>query len=156
MKIMNHFSLILSLCFSCVVFAGTQSKVDIEEFTVRAPIPGTQNTSGYLVVDNYGNQKVTIKSVSSNVADKTEIHTHVMEGDMMKMRKLDQLAVPAKSKVTFEPGGHHIMFLGLTKDISKQQSIEVIFTLQDGRQLVSQAKVVSLMPKKEHSHHHHH
>ena len=67
----------------------------------------------YFTVTNNGDTDDVLLSVESPVAETVEIHTHIKEGDMMKMRKLEELVVPAQGELTLAPGGHHLMLMNL-------------------------------------------
>jgi periplasmic copper chaperone A len=75
------------------------------------PVPG-RPSAGYLVVDG-GGQPDRLVGASAPGA-RIEMHSMSMDGGIMKMAKLDGLAVPAGSKVSFAPGGNHLMIYGLT------------------------------------------
>lgn len=67
----------------------------------------------YFTVTNKSDTDDVLLSAESPVAEAVEMHTHVKEGDMMKMRKLQELVVPAQGKLTLAPGGHHLMLMNL-------------------------------------------
>ena len=52
-------------------------------------------------------------SVSAEVSNSVEIHEMKMEGDVMKMRQVDGIDLPASKTVELKPGGYHVMFIGL-------------------------------------------
>lgn len=78
------------------------------------PLPPVATTGvAYLKVTNKGDSEDVLLSADSPVAEKVEIHTHVKDGDMMKMRQLEELVIPAHGEQTLAPGGHHLMLMGL-------------------------------------------
>lgn len=80
------------------------------------PLPPVSTTGvAYLKVANKGGADDVLLSAESPVADTVEIHTHVKDGDMMKMRKLEELVIPAHGEQTLAPGGHHLMLMGLKR-----------------------------------------
>ena len=78
------------------------------------PLP-TVATVGvaYFTVTNKGAADDVLLSAESPIADKVEIHTHVKEGELMKMRQLDDLTIPAHGEQKLAPGGLHLMLMGL-------------------------------------------
>ncbi|MEM5709697.1 copper chaperone PCu(A)C, partial [Elizabethkingia meningoseptica] len=50
------------------------------------------------------------------------LHTHVRDGEVMRMRRVDAIEVPAKATTTLQPGGLHIMFLGLAEPLAAGRS----------------------------------
>ena len=79
--------------------------------------PVAPNGAAYFLIENSGEISDRIVSVHSPIADRTEIHTHEMDAGMMKMRQVHSVEVPAQSTVAFEPGGLHVMLLGLKKPL---------------------------------------
>ncbi|GHA20275.1 copper chaperone PCu(A)C [Oceanisphaera arctica] len=78
------------------------------------PLPPVATTGvAYLTVTNQGEAEDVLLSAESPVAEKVEIHTHIKDGDLMKMRQLDELVIPAGGEQTLAPGGHHLMLMGL-------------------------------------------
>ena len=79
------------------------------------PLPKVSvNGAAYLTVHNMGAGPDRLTGAVSEIAEKTEIHTHVNQDGLMKMIHLEQGAeLPAGEVVSFEPGGLHVMFLGL-------------------------------------------
>lgn len=78
------------------------------------PLPAVATTgAAYFTVTNKGEQDDVLLSATSPIADKVEIHTHVKDGDLMKMRQLDELVIPAHGAQKLAPGGLHLMLLGL-------------------------------------------
>lgn len=79
----------------------------------RATAPGAQAGGGFLKIENKG-EADRLVSASAGVSEVVELHTMSMEGDVMKMQKLDKgIELPAGKTVELKPGGLHIMFIGL-------------------------------------------
>lgn len=93
--------------------------------------PGVEHGSGtaaaWFVVTNSGSTDDRLVAASSDIAAASEIHEMTMTDGAMMMAPLeDGLAIPAGETVTLEPGGYHIMFIGLTRDLKAGES----FTLE--------------------------
>ena len=85
----------------------------------RATPGGADVGVGYITVVNKGDAPDRLIGGSTPVAENVEVHSMTMEGDMMKMRKLDGLEVPAGGSVTLKPGGYHLMLIGLKKPLEE-------------------------------------
>jgi copper(I)-binding protein len=93
----------------------------------RATLPNAPVGGGYLTIENRGKTADRLVSVSSDVAAETQIHEMAMEGDVMRMRQLpDGVEIPAGETVALEPGGVHIMFMGLKHPLVEGETIPVI------------------------------
>lgn len=90
--------------------------------------PGTmdRNTAAFMKITNNTDADDTLYAVSSNLAKVVEVHeTYKKENDMMGMRHIDQLVIPKNSVVELKPGSHHVMLIGLNKDLAKDESGEI-------------------------------
>ncbi|MDX1265744.1 MAG: copper chaperone PCu(A)C [Oceanisphaera sp.] len=78
------------------------------------PLPPVATTGvAYLTVTNKGDAEDVLLSAESPIAEKVEIHTHIKDGELMRMRQLNELVIPAGGEQTLAPGGHHLMLMGL-------------------------------------------
>lgn len=86
--------------------------------------PSTGKTgAAYFTLINHGTSDDTLLSVESDAAAKVQIHDMTMDGNIMRMRKLDELPLPAGQTVNVAPGGLHIMMIGLTRPLSQGDTI---------------------------------
>lgn len=67
----------------------------------------------YFVIKNSGTTADALVRVETDAAEKAQIHTMTMDGNVMRMRELDRLDIPAGESVAVAPGGIHIMLIGL-------------------------------------------
>jgi periplasmic copper chaperone A len=69
-------------------------------------------------------------AVSSPVAKRAELHTMSMSGMVMKMRPIADIDIPAGQAVTLQPGGMHIMLVGLAKPLQTGQTFPLTLTFE--------------------------
>jgi hypothetical protein len=69
--------------------------------------------AGYMTITNAGTEADRLISASSPLADRVGLHTHAMEGGVMRMRPTEAIEVPAKGEAALAPGGAHLMIFGL-------------------------------------------
>lgn len=88
---------------------------------VRAMPPGAKVTGGFMTLQNDGKANDVLLSVSSPSADVVEIHQTREQDGMMQMQKIDKLPIEAGEVVALQPGGYHLMLIGLrdTKEIKE-------------------------------------
>lgn len=115
---MNHLRTFVAsvlLLGSMAVFAHDYHGGDLDiAHPWSRPLPPVATTGvAYLQVTNNGAGDDVLLGASTPVADKVEIHTHIKEGELMKMRQLNELVIPAGGEQTLAPGGHHLMLMGL-------------------------------------------
>ena len=80
-------------------------------------------------------------AIASPVAGKVELHESKMENNVMKMRGVASLAVPAGGTVRLAPGGYHGMLIALTQPLTVGQSIAVTLTFEKAGPLTVSASV---------------
>jgi copper(I)-binding protein len=82
--------------------------------------------AGYLGLKNNGATADRLVKAESNLSKRTELHTHIMEGGVMKMTHVEEgIEVPAGKEVMFEPGGFHVMFMGLKAPFKEGEMLPV-------------------------------
>ena len=108
---------------------------------------------GFMKIMNEG-EADKLLSAASDVADRTELHTHIKDGDVMRMREVDHIDVPAGGHVELKPGGYHVMFIGLKAPLKEGESVPVQLTFEKAGQ-VSVTVKVGPVGAKEHMGHSH-
>ena len=76
-----------------------------------------QGGAAYLEVHNTGGKDASLISASSDISETVELHEHTMSDGMMRMRKMERIIIPPGATMTFEPGGKHLMLIGLKRPL---------------------------------------
>ena len=87
--------------------------IHIQSPWARALPPTSPNGAVYLTLTNHGAHSDKLLSASADVAERVEVHSHILEAGMMKMRRVESVILPPHEDVLFAPGGQHIMLMGL-------------------------------------------
>lgn len=99
-------------------------------------------SAAYLVIENTGNAADRLLRAATDAAATVEIHTTQMENNVMRMRPLpDGLEIPAGGRVVLEPGGYHLMLMGLQRDLVAGERLPLTLTFASGKQLTIEAEV---------------
>jgi copper(I)-binding protein len=112
---------LLSLFFSFSV----QAQIQIQKPWARATAPGAKVAGGYMVIRNAGTAGDRLVSASSPAAAKVELHVHVNDNGVMKMREVPGYDVPAKGSFELKPGGAHLMFMGIKRPFKEGEKLPV-------------------------------
>lgn len=105
--------------------------IEIAGAFTRATLPNAPVAGGFLTLTNTGTEDDRLVAATSTIAKDTQIHEMAMEGDVMKMRQLvDGLVIPAGESVVLEPGGYHLMFMGLNGAIAEGEVVQVELTFE--------------------------
>jgi copper(I)-binding protein len=81
------------------------------------------NGAGFMTIRNTGSQPDRLLSASTPAARVVELHTHIRDGDVMRMRPVADIPVPAGQTVRLRPGGLHVMLIGLTGPLTRGASV---------------------------------
>lgn len=125
--------------FLCLVIMaiGTARAMDAltaSDVEIRATVPGMTATGGYLTIQNHTGATERLVAVTAAFAARAELHTMIHENGVMKMRKLpDGIEIPAGGTVELEPGGLHLMLMGLSRTLEPGQTLEVELTFASGK-----------------------
>jgi copper(I)-binding protein len=71
--------------------------------------------------------------VSSPVAGVAQVHEMKMEGDVMKMRAMPSLDLPAGQTVQLKPGGYHVMMMDLKQTLPKGSTVPLTLRFKDAQ-----------------------
>ncbi|MDJ0880018.1 MAG: copper chaperone PCu(A)C [Gammaproteobacteria bacterium] len=112
------------------ILADVAAVITIEDPFARAAIQQQRNSAAFMKLGNKG-ADAAIVYAKSPVADIVELHTHVNDQGVMRMRKIERIELPAQQTVTLKPGGLHVMLLGLNQDLKVGQTIEVTLGFSD-------------------------
>lgn len=110
--------------------AAAELPLRVDEPWVRATVPTQRATGAFMRLT--ANADLRLVSASSPAAEKVELHRMVMVGQVMKMREIDSLSLPAAKTVMLAPGGFHIMLLGLKEQVRVGETIPLTLHLEDG------------------------
>ncbi|MFQ2368065.1 copper chaperone PCu(A)C [Aeromonas enteropelogenes] len=131
--------------------APALAKVEAVDGYVRLLPPGTPNTAAFMVLKNDADQAVKLVAASSPAAGRAELHTHLHENGVMKMRQVESIEIPAKGEVVLKPGSLHIMLFEIGP-LSEQTPMPLTLTLDDGQQLALSLPVKPIEPMGEMQH----
>ena len=124
--------------FACFA-ASAQPSVTVTGAWARASVQGQSGTGAFMTLT--AREPLTLVGVSTPVAGVAELHEMKMEGDVMRMRALDALALPAGRPVELKPGGHHLMLMELKAPLKPDTQVPVTLHLRDAKGALSKLEV---------------
>jgi copper(I)-binding protein len=145
----------LIILVGCMSAMMVQAELLVEEGFVRGLPPGQVNTAAFMALVNAGTNDLILQTVSSSVAEKAEVHITQHSNGMMTMKRVNNLVIAAGERVQLEPGGRHLMLLGLHQPLVEGDDVKLQFTFTDGSQAAVTLKVRSVLNESAHQHHHH-
>jgi copper(I)-binding protein len=122
----------LVLGFSLIGMAWqvcAQTKVD--DAWVRATVAGQQSTGAFMTLQADSDSKLL--SVQSSVAKIVQIHQSSMKDDVMSMRQVESVALPAGKPVSFDPHGYHVMLIDLTAQVKEGDKVPLTLIVENAK-----------------------
>ena len=129
----------LSLVSACLVALAQSAPVKVEGAWARATVQGQKGTGAFMSLTS--KDATQLVGISTPVAGVAEVHEMKMEGDVMKMRALPLLDLPAGKKVDLKPGGYHIMLMDLKAPLAKDSTVPVTLLFKDAKGVESKLEL---------------
>ena len=87
--------------------SATLNNLIVEQAFIKKPYGNRSQTTAYAIIRNTGDEDDNLIALHTPAAAKTEIHSMILEGEVMKMRPLGYaLALPAGQTVEIKPNDH--------------------------------------------------
>lgn len=111
--------------------------VAAEKAWARASAGKAANGGAFMTILNGGKEGDRLIAASADVSRKVELHTHINENGVMRMRQVDGIDVPAGKGVMLQPGSYHVMFMGLKNPLKEGEKFPLTLTFEKaGKQTV--------------------
>ena len=134
--------------------------VQVEQAWTRATVAGQQGGGAFMVLT--AQEDARLVGAASPVAGITEIHEMVMEGDVMRMRAVEAIELPAGEAVALKPGGLHVMFMELKQQLSEGSTVPLSLQFRDAQgaestlELDLEVRPIAHRADADHDHDHDH
>lgn len=113
--------------------------VEVRDAWVRTTVQGQKGTGAFMKLT--APNGATLVSASSPVAGVAEVHEMKMEGDVMRMRALPGLELPAGKTVELSPGGYHVMLMDLKTTLPKDSTVPLTLVFKDAKGVQSKVEL---------------
>lgn len=124
----------LGFCMTMAVavpsYAQGVPTIQVEQAWARASAGQARTGAAYMTLVNHGQAADRLVKVASMVAEKTELHSHVMDGDVMRMRPIAAVEVNPGEPSVLKPGGLHVMLIGLKAPLKAGGSFMLDLTFE--------------------------
>jgi len=105
------------------------AQVSVTEPWIRATVPAQKVTGAFMRVQSAAPARLV--GVQSSVAGRAELHEMAMEGQTMRMRRVDAIALPAGKPVDLASGGYHIMLMDLQRQVKEGERVDLTLHVED-------------------------
>jgi periplasmic copper chaperone A len=106
------------------------AQVSVNDPWVRATVPQQKATGAFMSIT--AAKSARLVEARSPVASVVEIHEMKLENNMMKMRAITGLDLPAGKPVELAPGGYHVMLMGLKQQVKEGESVPITLVIEGG------------------------
>lgn len=124
--------------------AVSAAELEISGAFLRASPKIANAGAGFVSIRNPNAEADTLLGAEADISAKVELHTHIREGDMMLMRQVPSIPVPAGEVTALKPGADHIMFITLTKPLNEGDKVPVTLVFAKAGRKVVEFPVMSL------------
>jgi copper(I)-binding protein len=109
---------------------SNHAPIAVEAPFARASAGQARNGAAYLSIKNTGAHADRLIGAKAAVSKRAELHTHLHENGVMKMRPVDAIEVPANGMAMLKPGGDHVMLMGLTAPLVEGQTFPLTLVFE--------------------------
>ncbi|MCP5158184.1 MAG: copper chaperone PCu(A)C [Gammaproteobacteria bacterium] len=152
--------LLVLCCISGMSALATEPEtIQVTESWARESPPTVTNGAVYMTLTNTGSKNDRLLAGAGEIAEAIELHTHIMENHVAKMRQVTSIEIDAGKPTLLQPGGLHIMLIGLKNPLTVGQTFPLTLRFEKAGEIVTQVTVrgkdAEIAPGDSHAHHHH-
>ena len=107
------------------------AQTQVQDAWVRATVAGQPSTGAFMTLQADSDSKLL--SVQSPVAKTVQIHQSTMKDDVMSMRQVESVILPAGKPVSFDPHGYHIMLIDLTAQVQEGSKVPLTLIVENAK-----------------------
>ena len=112
------------------------AEVDVSNAWVRGTVPAQTSTGAFMTLQAHSAAKLI--GASSPAAKTVELHRMTMDGNVMRMRPVIAIDLPAMQPVELSPGSYHVMLIGLTAQLVKGSTVPITLKIRENGKVTEQ------------------
>lgn len=126
--------------------AGAADGISVVNPYVRMAPPGAMATGAFMVIKNTADKDARLVKAESSASKVAELHTHINDGGVMKMRPVPAIDIKAKGEAVLQPGGLHVMLIDLKGPMKEGDKVAITLGFDDGSSKRIDAPVTKSAP----------
>jgi copper(I)-binding protein len=123
------------------------TRVEVMAARARAMPPSAANSAAFMTLRNPG-PAAALVAARADVSEAVELHTHAHVDGVMKMRRVSEIELPAGAEIALEPGGLHVMLIGLNDPLEAGERFDLTLVFDDGSEKAVEVEVRSVEPPR--------
>lgn len=146
---LRSLSLLATALLATATLSAQAGDISVSDPYARAVPPGQPNSAVFMTLANASKQDRALVGAESTAAGVVELHTHVNEDGVMKMRRVDKIAIPAGQTVALKPGGLHVMLIGLKENLEPGKEVHMNLLFDNGTKehIMAPVRKIEMAPK---------
>jgi copper(I)-binding protein len=116
----------LMLAAASLVTTAAFAQVTVSDPWIRATVPAQKTAGAFMQLRSP--RATRLVEVQSPVAGRAEVHQMAMEGQTMRMQKVDGIDLPANQSVNLASGGYHVMLFDLKRQLKEGEQVPLTLT----------------------------
>lgn len=141
LELATAISLTLAAILASVSNANAADIMLTDAYARASATPVAKSGAVYVTIMNHGAEADRLLAVATPAAAMAEVHATSTVDGVMKMEASGALEIPAMATLEMQPGGLHIMLMGLTEPLKKGGSIELKFTFEKAGEVTVKAPI---------------
>ena len=132
---MKSFPLLLGLLLAPALSIpawAADNTIMIHDPYVRLAPPNAQATGAFMLLKNSGSTERKLIKAASPAAKTVELHTHINENGIMKMREVPAIDVKAHGQTELKPGSYHVMLIDMKAALKEGDIVPITLSFDDG------------------------
>lgn len=126
-----RFTLALASALPGIVLAADPTLMIHDPYVRLAP-PNAPATGAFMLIKNNGTVDRKLLKAESPVAKSVELHNHINDNGIMRMREVPNIEVKAGGQAVLKPGSYHVMLIGMHKPLTEGDSVPLTLRFDDG------------------------
>ncbi len=120
------FRLLIAAAAASLALPALAQGIEVRDPYARAASPVARSGAAFMEIVNPGPEDDRLLAVDSDVAVRVELHTHIAEGDVMRMVHVEEgFPLPAGETLRLARGGRHVMLMGLAGPLEQGDAFEL-------------------------------
>ena len=123
---------IVALLCTAVGTGALAGEIVVVDPYIRMVPQGVPTTAAFMLIKNTGNTDRKLLRVDSSAAKTVELHNHINDNGVMKMRQVRELEIKAKGQTELKPGSYHVMMIDLRQALQEGEKVPLTLSFDDG------------------------
>ncbi len=134
-------TLVLVLLTTPALAGRAVDDIQVDDPWVREMPPNMNTSAGFLTLVNRGRVDHSLIAARSPLVGSVELHTHINDKGVMRMRPVREMKVPAGGRTELKPGGLHLMLMRIKRTFKAGDKVPVTLIFEDGSRMTIEAEV---------------